>query len=37
MEKKLDAASNFEKVLEATPHKAAAERPPTSYHENYQS
>ena len=26
-----------EQVLEATPHKAAAVRPPTSHHENYQS
>ena len=32
-----DAASNFELILEATPHKAADERPPTSHHENYQS
>ena len=32
-----NAASNFELVLEATPHKAAAVWPPTSHHENYQS
>ena len=32
-----DAASNFEQVLEATPHKAPAIRPPSSHHENYQS
>ena len=25
-----NAASNFEQVLEATPHRAAAVRPPTS-------
>ena len=31
------AASNFEQVLEATPHKAATVRPPTSHYENYQS
>ena len=30
-------ASNFEQVLEATPYKAAAVRPPTSHHEDYQS
>ena len=30
-----NAASNIEQVLEATPHKAAAIRPPTTYHENY--
>ena len=29
--------SNIEQVLEATPNKAAAIRPPTTYHENYQS
>ena len=29
--------SNIEQVLEATPHKAAAIRPPTTHHENYQS
>ena len=28
--------SNFEQVLEATPHEAAAVRPPTSHHENMQ-
>ena len=32
-----NAASHTEQVLEATPHKAAALRPPTSHHENYQS
>ena len=32
-----NAASNIEQVLEATPHKAAAIRPPTTHHENYQS
>ena len=32
-----NAASNFEQVLEATHDKAAAVRPPTSHHENYQS
>ena len=31
----LNAASNIEQVLEATPHKAAAIRPPTTHHENY--
>ena len=30
-------ASNNEQVLEATPHKAAAIRPPTTHHETYQS
>ena len=30
-----NAASNIELVLEATPYKAAAVRPPTSHHENY--
>ena len=30
-----NAASNIEQVLEATPHKAAAIRPPTTHHENY--
>ena len=33
----LKHASNFEQVLEATPHKAPPVRPPTSHHENYQS
>ena len=33
----MNAVSNFEQVLEATPHKATAVRPPTSHHENYQS
>ena len=28
---------NIEQVLEATPHKAAAVRPPTTHHENYKS
>ena len=32
-----NAASNIEQVLEATPNKAAAIRPPTAHHENYQS
>ena len=32
-----NAASNIEQVLEETPHKAAAMRPPTTHHENYQS
>ena len=32
-----NAASNTEQVLEATPHKAAAVRPPTIHHKNYQS
>ena len=32
-----NAASNIEQVLEATPHKAAAIRPPTTHHENYPS
>ena len=32
-----NAASNIEQVLEATPHKAPAIRPPTTHHENYQS
>ena len=32
-----NAASNFEQILEATPHKAPALRPPTSHHENYPS
>ena len=32
-----NAASNIEQVLEATPHTAAATRPPTSHHENNQS
>ena len=32
-----NAASNFEQVLEATSHKAAAVPPPTTYHENYQN
>ena len=32
-----NAASNIEQVLEATPDKAAAIRPPTTHHENYQN
>ena len=32
-----NAASNFEQILETTPHKAPTIRPPTSHHENYQS
>ncbi len=32
-----NAASNIEKVLEATPDKAPTIRPPTSHHENYPS
>ena len=32
-----NAASNIEQVLEATPHKAAAVRPPTTNLENYPS
>ena len=32
-----DAASNIEQVLEATPPKTAAIRPPTTHHENYPS
>ena len=32
-----NAASNIEQVLEATPLKAAAVRPPTSHHEYYPS
>ena len=30
-----NVASNIKQVLEATLHKAAAVRPPTSHHENY--
>ena len=30
-----NGASNIEQVQEATPHKAAAVRPPTTHHENY--
>ena len=29
-----NAASNFEQVLEATPHKVPTVRSPTSHHEN---
>ena len=32
-----NAASRIEQVLEATPHKAAAVRPPTTHHKNYPS
>ena len=31
------SASNIEQILEATPHKTAAIRPPTKHHENYPS
>ena len=30
-----NAASNTEQVLEVTPHKATAVRPPTTHHEKY--
>ena len=32
-----NAASNIEQVQEATPHKTAAIRPPSTHHENYPS
>ena len=32
-----NAASNIEQVLKATLQKAAAVRPPTTHHENYQN
>ena len=32
-----NAASNIEQVLEATLHKAAAVRPPTTHLENYKN
>ena len=32
-----NAASNSEQVLEATLHRAAVVRPPTTYHKNYQN
>ena len=32
-----NAASNFEQVQAAIPHKAPTIRPPTSHHENYPS
>ena len=32
-----NAASNIEQVMDAAPHKAAAIRPPTTNHENYQN
>ena len=31
-----NAANNIEQVMEAAPNKAAAVRPPTTHHENYQ-
>ena len=32
-----NASSNSEQVVEATLHKAAAVRPPSTHHENYPS
>ena len=32
-----NAASNIKQVLEAAPYKAAAARPATTHHENYQN
>ena len=32
-----NAASNIEQTMEAALHKAAAVRPPTTHHENYQN
>ena len=32
-----NAESCIEQILEATPHKTAAVRPPTSHHKNYLS
>ena len=32
-----DAMNNIEEIQEAAPHKAAAVRTPTTYHENYPS
>ena len=32
-----NSVNNIEQVLEATPHKASAIRPPTTHHENYQN
>ena len=32
-----NATSNIEQVMEAAAHKAAAVRPLTTHHENYQS
>ena len=32
-----NAASNIEQVLKTAPLKAAAVRPPTTHHENYQN
>ena len=32
-----NATSNTEQILAAALHKAAAARPPTTHHENYQS
>ena len=43
MKKKLDGnytrmiASNIKPVPEAAPYKAAAVRPPTTHHDNYQN
>ena len=38
MEKKTaTAATNIEQIIEVAPHKTAAVRPLTTYHENYQS
>ena len=33
----ISISSNIEQVMKATPHKAAAVRPPTTHHENYQN
>ena len=33
----MNAAINIEQILEAATHKAAAVRPPTIHHENYQN
>ena len=32
-----NAVSNIEEILETTPHKAVALRPPTTHRENYQN
>ena len=32
-----NAVSNIKQVVEPAPHKAAAVRPPTTHHENYQN
>ena len=39
MEKTLhkNTANSTEQVMDATTYKTAAERPPTSHHENYQN